>query len=425
MITALLLLFSLVSLSYAEEQQLVGAVAAVADNKEIRILAVQSDPASNSLSAAGVKFSVDHTTGETVASAKLDAGAFKFQAKTGVSSPVVGFAGLSATLSVDWTPTPDGTGKLSYSVAGSWAEIIFGVTHVFLYQERKAPEGFQYSLGDNVWDCNVQNGLDCLIGGSIINLQNDLNWIALDAQSYACPTASGYNGTDCRVHQITAEGRWPLTTNAVVTVRITFASQKVLLNYAAKGHEIGPDYAKADLIITYPYVQKFQTGNKAIANIGVSGYAAGKAGSAAEVGTFKDNQAFIFKAVDTDRAAVWAWDGSAALTKGGVDSDSDVFVVGISGTSIKDYDCSGCDVVSLLIIGNWKFSVNWVEPWGWRTQIVILSFPGVNTDTVTYDPEYGMATTAEYSTGSSGIVVPALFLSSLWVLVQFFFNRFY
>jgi len=425
----ILLFLSLLTFCLGNELATVTYAAVTTGNNEIRALAATYDSTENALSVGGFKADLQINNGS--ATAHVDAGGFKFVGGVqGLKELIVGFSALSATASVNWS---EQAGKVIFSIDAAWAEIVFGLSWIFLYKERNSQKGFQYSLGDNVWNCLDNGGSDCIIQGSIIDIQKDLTFSLTNVVTQNClaviPNSASVYNPNCTIWTISSTGSYLGT--PVITFSLMIASQKVLLNPTVNGHEIGPDYGKVDITINYPYFLKYGilSGEiRKIGNVGLSGYAAGKAGSAVKQGTFDGKSAYVWAAANTDKAAVLAWDGDAVLsTTGAADKKSDVYVAGLSGSSISSYTCdnsTNCDLISQIVINlMWKPAVAWVTAFGWTPEIFVLSWDGLGPDSVYYDPVTGMTSTANIQYSSSGILAPPVLLCFLWILVHFFYHK--
>jgi len=409
----LLLLACLISIAFG---QYVSISSTDTAKWEYRELVVAKDTYLNSLTAAGLKVQVDKTSNLYQGGASLDLGGFRMRAggpALNKQEPVVGFSLLSATVSYNWNPT---TGVLSTVGAAAWAEVVFGASHICLYKDRNGVNGFQYSVGDPVWNCNDMNGYDCVVFLSCIDLKTDLDWSTLSIGEQSCP--AGYS-ENCTIYTITTTGYSGGVTSGtpVMTITQKLANQKVLIS--SNNHYFGPDYAKVDFSITYPYSIKGMTTQKANAGIVLAVYAAGKAAVAAREAYFQDHKALVFEAgASSGRSAVLSWDDTATVNN----VDTDVVVVHISGSSIKAYNCplGICD----LVITWWKLLVLAVEDiGGWNCELIFISTPDVSVDTWVYDPTYGVAASSDITSPGS-FLAPPMYVTFLCFFVLYFFRSF-
>jgi len=384
---------------------------------------VQNNLVENSLTVGGLKVSLDNpSSDDTSASIKLNAGGFKFLGgKHLVQDPVLGFSALSATANVDWTN--DGSGKIIFDIQGAWAEIIFGLSSILLYQERNSIPGLQYSLGDPVWDCSVPSTMyDCIITTSFIDLKKNLTYTPLSVTSFPCTdVVQGYS-PNCTIFQITSVGNLESDGSKVIEITLTLASQKVIVGPTINNNQIGPDFGKVDFTISYPWVGANQVGIKDNASVAIVLWAAGKSGVSKVVGgSHNDKSAYLWY-TDNTRAAVWSWDGSATITTSNGQSTANAYVVGLSDTSIQAW--GGCTEISVnciwnsVVIGIWKAVLTYVQTLGWTTEVIILSWNGAGANTVFYDPGLGMTD----SSTSSGMFLAPTFLYLAWVLVHYFYQ---
>jgi len=412
----MLSLLFILSLAYSYAQD---PATAAPENAEYRTFATFLNSADNSISVAGAKLSLT-SDGKFQGSAALDAAGFKLVAGGTVANPQLAFgaAALSATASVNWTPSPNGDGSLIFSLTGAWAEIIVGLTNCFLYKDRNGQPGLQFDIQKEQFDCNIDNTEDCLIGNSGVDLAKDLKYTPLAVNTYSCalPADAGYN-SNCTIWTLSSTGYIPGITNTdVFELTLKLANQKIFLGE----HAVGPDYSKADFKIWYPWTNKGQTAVKGQASVGMAIYVGGKAGTAGiQGGAFQGKDAIIIAAADSDKAAVLAWDSTAQLD--GVDTT--VFVNGISGQTIANYDCSACNPLGIKywVIAGWKIGVYFASLGGWTSQLVLLSWPGVGPNEVYYDPTFGMAAQGEYTTNSGLFLMP----SFLTLMACFVFYRFF
>jgi len=382
---------------------------------EFRYLAVNQDSSTNSITVSGSKLKVDPNTNKITGTAQLDAAGFKIQALGASQSiisdhePVVGFSLLSANASYSFNPS---NGVLSTAGTVAWAEVVAGFTHIFTFKDRNGVPGFQYTLGDPVFDCSINNGYDCIIAGSPIDLKADLSWSTIVIGQTACPT--GYNA-NCTIYTFTTTGTDSFG-NTVMTLVQTIANQKIIIT--SNGHEVGPDYAKLDFTITYPWAAKNLTGTQSSASIGLALYAGGTAGSTTFVGYFQNRKALVFSG-SNGKSAIFGWDPTADLD--GVSTN--VVMVTISGDEILNYNCP---LLCNPIIVGWKLAAGVVKAIGWSSEIMFLSAPGAGVTTWAYDPTFGATDNSQITnTGNTGsFLAPHMFVSFLCFFVLYAFRRY-
>jgi len=285
---------------------------------------------------------------------------------------------------------------------------------IFLYDDRDGVPGFQYTLGAlNAFTCSsAAANVDCVMDGSNIRLKEDVFWSIWNIATAPCPAGSGYS-SNCSI--------WTFTTTAtllgnvpVATVTLRLSSQPVLVNPTVNGHEIGPDRAKLDISITYPYTAKGIAANSQ-AKVGLSAVAAGKAGTFNAVAASIDgNNALVWNG-NNDKASFWSYDGTAVV--GSVSST--VYVTAISGDSIEKYNCTlgvDCDLISVAII----ISLKWVNgiwrAFGWTTELYFFSWNEVRPTQIDYDPSFGMID----STNSALSGVPPIWSLFLFLFIYLF-----
>jgi len=405
----MLSLLFILSLAYTYAQ------VAESDCAEYRSFACLRNDAENSVAVAGAKVTVT-STGDFSGGAALNAAGFKFVC--GPSQVAFGAACLDATATVDWKPTANGQGSLIYSINAAFAEIVIGASNLILYKDRNGVAGLQYTLGEAQFDCNVDNGKDCFILSSGIDLSKDLTYTPLGISSQSCnlPADQGYN-SNCTIWTITSTGYIPgLTNTNVFMITLRLANQK--LNFG--GHSIGPDFGKVDFEIWYPWTDKGQTTVKTEAYVAMSLYAGGKAGTAGvQGGVWQDKDALIFAVSKDQQAAVIAWDSKAQSD--GVDGT--IYVDGISGATITAYDCSSCDILSKWIVGTWQVGMTIASWGGWTSHLVLLSWSTAGADHIIYDPVVGMAPSSDvvYNDSAAGLLMPSfLTMMACFILYRFF-----
>jgi hypothetical protein len=423
-----LLLISLLTFTLGSElsSQQTTYSAVTVGNNEIRALQIVDNRATdNSVAVGGLKVEISSQSSNS-ATAELNAGGFKFAGGQSLTKePQLGFAALSATATASWSAT--GSGNLYVNVQGAWAEVVFGFSSIFLYQERNNNPGFQYNLGDPVFDCtDSSTQFDCIYPLSDVKLDKDLTYATLTTSQTTCAAANlqGYS-PNCTIWQITSVGS--LGGAKVLEVTLTLASQKVIMGptvIGGKSHQLGPDYGKVDFTITYPWTAKGKDTIKLNATVAIAVYAAGKAGTSTVTAGTLDGKSALLWVTENNKAAVWSWDGEAYVTSSnGVDQSSTAYIVGLSGDAIGawkapaiciDVNC----IANKIIIGIWQIVVAVVKGLGWTPQILIISWNVPGADKVYYDPGIGMTDTA-----SSGMFLAPTLIYFVWVLVHYFFRN--
>jgi len=384
----------------------------VDDHYSYRQLAATYD-GSGSLFIGGLSWNVDINGDKDGGSAAADINGFVF--KWDRPNVAMGIVGFEASANFDYTPAANGNnGSIIYSFSAAFAEFIIAYDSIFLWQNKNGQSGFQYSLGDNVWDC-VADNLDCIQPWSGISPKKDLIWTFITVTKQSCPLGSGYS-SNCTIYHLESTGF--LGIDRTMKLTLVCANQKVIVKSTAAdaGHEIGPDYCKVTVEIWYPYVAKQMLGFKDTTNIGLSTVFGGKVGSAGITGgTFQGRSAVVFAAAGTDTSAVWAWDGAATIDS----VECPITLTGISGDSIINYDCSQCDPFSKIVIGLWQFYLNIASAGGWTTELYIVSWDKTGANYVYYDPTAGMASNSDIQSNAAGFMAPTAILSIFWVVMSF------
>jgi len=299
--------------------------------------------------------------------------------------------------------------------------MVFGVSTIFLYENRNSVDGFQYALGDPVFNCaEPSTAYDCVIKDSAIDIKDNITFtnLAWTASSCASKGLTGYSD-NCTIYEINSVGSY--LGNVVLELTLTLASQKVLVGPEINNNEIGPDFGKVDIRIKYPWVDKMQAGNKDKGHVALALYAAGRAGGGSvKAASYRDKSALVWSA-DTYRSAVFTWSGNADIKSTIGDTTSESYAVFISDQAVLDFQLCynildiNC-VISYFIISAWKWHMNAMKILGWSTQVVILSWKGVGADDVFYDPGLGMETAA-------GMFLTPTFICFAMLLVHYFFRK--
>lgn len=217
----------------------------------------------------------------------------------------------------------------------------------------------------------------------------------------------------------------------MITIKLTLASQKVNFQQTAtvggSTIEIGPDVAKFDIEITYPWAGRPLI-DRSTSNVALLAGAAGKAGSAVVAGgVWRGKSASVWYG-DGGKAAVLSWDGTATVKtqSNPTGSDEPVYVQGISGESLLAYNCTqtpaGCVLEDYTVVLGWQILAGTLKLLGWTPELAILSWDVPGPTQVVHDPVYGTAASTDIK-GSGMLIAPSMFLYFFWVLVQYFYRR--
>jgi hypothetical protein len=383
---------------------------AVTANNEFRAFVIDQDTNRNYYAVGGLKYEVT-ATGNHTGTAQLDAGGFKIEAGPSaayLNNPSFYFGGLSITGQASWSQN-----KSVVSVSAAWAEVAVGITGIFLYDNRDGQPGFQYKIGNMyAFSCLLAPAdVDCIFDTSNIRLKEDVYWSAWARSTSPCPAGSGYS-TDCLIYTFATTGTLIADGAQVAVLTLRLSNQPVLANQDGNTHEIGPDRAKLDVQITYPYTSRPLIVNPN-AKVGLSAAAAGKAGSFSAVAASIDGKNALVWNGDNDRASYFSYDGTATIGSGA----STVYVSAISGAEIENTDCSGCDFITKALVDGLKWVVGVWKSFGWTTELYFFSWDVSRPTTILYDPSFGMTGAV---TSSAFYAVPPIWSLFLCLFVYLF-----
>jgi len=334
----------------------------------IRKYTVVGDPtlaSPNGIAAWGVNYAWSKQ-GNQSAQAALDAAKFAFATPALSAGQDLSFyfGFLDVNAKVNFTAS-------TASISGALGEVAASIYSIFVWYEGNGQPGFQYSLGENVWDC-TPGPLDCVDTSLVISLQS-LTWSPIQYNNYSCPDPTIY-APDCQVYVFSTTGS--SGANQVIQFALKLASQPVFIDAV----EVTPDYGKIDITISYPWST---TNAKANANVGLIGAAAGKAVSgSAQIAQIDNRNAIVF--AGTGAHAYFSWDGTAQVDT----SSGTVYVQTISGQDIINYNCS---LLCGPVITSLKLEAAVLKALGWQTELVIFTWAQNQPGSVVWDPVMGKA----------------------------------
>lgn len=299
------------------------------------------------------------------------------------------------------------------TVKAAVLELCFAFTDIKVYKENNGQAGFQWNLKDPVWDCSTPN-IDCFPSGSQYSISlNSLTW-TITYYKLPCPSGAGYNA-NCSVWVFNTTGTTVINGQSyqVLTITWKIPSQTVVID----GVEVAGSSSKADIYIRYPWDALSVSDSDA--RIVLVGVGAGKAGSAWGVGSVSTNNG-VKKALyfsDDSNALYLSWDSTA---NGGAVG---VHIWNITGDDIDNTDC-GSNVLCNLYIPFLKTLKNFYAAFGWKTELLYISWDVVKPDLISYDPGVGQASADSIdpstSPSAAGILnVPVLAIAS--IVFSFFY----
>eukprot|EP01130_Rhizamoeba_saxonica_P001672 TRINITY_DN11543_c0_g1_i1.p1 TRINITY_DN11543_c0_g1~~TRINITY_DN11543_c0_g1_i1.p1 ORF type:complete len:413 (+),score=80.13 TRINITY_DN11543_c0_g1_i1:50-1288(+) len=249
-------------------------------------------------------------------------------------------------------------------------EILAGLQDVFIYYDKNDQNGFQFELGDDVWDCSVE-GIDCIDSGGSIGV-SEMSWLPMTVSEVDCPFAgSGKYSADCKVYVIEARDTQDI-------LRVTFKLANQHLKY--DDIDLGHDSAKIDIEIRYPWNSQTLL-DPENAKVGISFFTAGKSETK---GTSVSNEKVSFRSEKGTTAFSWV---NHAL----VDNvETKVYSNTISGQEILDFECRlNCGLVEAIYIGVFQLVVGLYKGFKWDTQLLHFSWSETHPSVIVWDPEIG------------------------------------
>lgn len=355
----------------------------------------------------------------TLVAAKLDVGGFRFKTPNDVSDNnnrgltfYFGYLGVTGA----W----DSTTKTG-AMAGALAEVVSSFSSVNVYYNNDGKDGFHWDLAARQDILNCTNGeakmYDTLDVKGTIDLK-DLDWTPIEHTKLQCNTLPGLSTAPpaCEIHSLTTSGsNSTLSSSPIVTFTIRIASMPLLINRVMHG----PDYAKFDVGINYPWAAK-NLYNNATARLTLIALHAGK--TAAFVGAAKvdaDGTHSLVFAAPGGQVSKYSYTGNATVD-GQV---SPVFTQIVTGQEIIDFNCAGAPCLltatQLVVTAVLQPAVNWLQAFGWRSSITFHSLGAARPANVFWDPAVGAGPSAPSGTtpSSASIMGPSLFLGAIAALL--------
>jgi hypothetical protein len=330
-------------------------------------------------------------------SVQVDAAALSFSnPNNNPASPSLGFYFGYFEAGATWAKS---FGIAHGAAEAALAEVAAVFDSIFVYFNYDGQSGFQYTLGNNFWDCTAAQaaGYDCINTSLSLSL-NSLSWNNLAYTNYSCPNAAGY-ASNCEVHTFTTTGS--LNGFQVVTFVYKLANQPVFID----GVKVTGDYGKIDITINYPWAAQGVT--QGSAKVGLFAYGAGKTAAAAAVAaTVNGNSGFLFAASSTTKPAFFSWAGTATINNNG----NNVYFEGLTGAQVSAY-CTQvsttCGLIEYAIFAAYRLAITIYTDLGWNVEFLWFSWDVNQPASIAWDPEMGVndPTTAS----SAGVIYPTYF----------------
>lgn len=389
-----------------------------------RAFGVQTSPANSSflpvsdvtgISVAAIGAQVA-TNGSMIA-AKLDVGGFRFKTPADVSggnndkglSFYFGYLGVTGV----WDNSV-ATG----AVAGAMAEVVSNMDSIFVYYNNDNQVGFNWNLNakENIFNvaAGVSKGYDTLDVAGKISLK-ELDWTPISHTKVQCNSIAALADAPagCEIHSLTTSGSnttWQADPIFTLTIRI--ASQPLMIN----GVRHGPDYAKFDVTVKYPW-NAFALANNDTAHLTLLAFSAGKAG--AFLGAARRNadgsDSVLFTA--NGQTSHYSYTNTATIDA----SQRPVTTQIITGAQIKAFSCVAPDPCALTLTAAAgaiiSAGVTWLEAFGWKSTLTFHSLGSAPRPmNVFWDPTVG-AGPSDTTNASTGALVGPSFLVALVALL--------
>jgi hypothetical protein len=304
------------------------------------------------------------------------------------------------------------------------AEVVASLSSVNVYYDHDGVPGFQWNIDEadptkrwDIYDCSkaAANNYDCVDTNAALNVATDLQWTYIDHTKISCSAAPGLTtgnyAAGCEIHSLTTVGSLATApTQPVLTFTIRIASQPVMIN----GVKHGPDFAKWELQVNFPYSNYPNILDQANARLAIVTVAAGKAG------------AFVGAASKSNGVEAVSWSAGAGIrayydynTTATANGGTTVYTQIVTGQQILNFLCtsaSPCNGIlgvsgTNILVAYLKLAVNGGLVFGWRASIAIHAFGDlVAPATIDWDPSVGAgdATNSALLAAPSAVVLAAI-----------------
>jgi len=360
------------------------------------------------------------TTTGTGAAIQVDAAGIRFKtpADTSDATPSMsfyfGYLGLGGT----WN-----AGTSTTAVVGAAAEVLASISDLFVYYDNDGVSGFQWDITqtDVTKRYDIFNvatgktsGYDAVDPKGIIALPN-LTWTNIVHSVVNCSVVlpAGNYHPHCEIHSLFTNGSLTGVAVPVIQFTIRIASQPVLIN----GVRHGPDLAKFDVVVNYPY-SSFSLSSPSTAKLAFVNYAAGK--SANFVATAVSNagqDSFTFASTDGKAHASYQYQANVDVDGASQPVTTQV----ITGAEVLAFSCaltSPCFLTTTQAYHiNLFATATWLQGLGWKPSLAVHSLgTGAMPTKVMWDPQVGAGPSGTAS--SAMVAVPSVLFLLAIMLVQ-------
>jgi len=417
---AVLLFASLLFVVSRASQAGQGVIAADANNGEFRALAAYASPSfanANAIALMGVKadLSVQSSTTGGQVNAQLDAAKFVFTTPALTGGSLAFYLGvLDVSAQANFQA---GAGVIA-SVSGALCEVIASVSKIVVWQENNNNPGLQFDLAnvDVMYSttCTSQTTTtktDCIDDSVSIDLTT-LTWGAISWSTQNCPT--GNYQTNCTVYTLGTNGYQTGVSAPVITFTFVTANQNIMYN----GIEVGPDRAKIDVDIAYSWTG--YTGRLTSPSIALYAGAAGRLQTGAAVGIATQSGvagAITFSGTGS-HVTHFDWVPTATVDN---QSGQTVYVTTQTISSILGFNCTGCSLVTDVVVVALQLYARAWKNQGWDGALVMFSWTAVKPGQINWDPSVMQQTGSQSTTSRAASVVPSVLLAIL--LLALFVKR--
>lgn len=288
------------------------------------------------------------------------------------------------------------------SADGSLLQIVASFFTIFGYLDKDGSPGFQYSLGDDFFDCSVA-GQDCTPPSLSYDLKAQ-SWTAITKQEIDCSgEADADPDVPCKVIIFSTS-----TTDGVATFNFKTATQAVLVDNV----ELTPDYTKFDIEIMFPWDTLDAANQYPDAKVGLYAASAGMtATGSVDITTDENGGTATASYTANGLEGFFNWDGSATVDNAG----STTYFFGLSGSTITAFDCTNCSFVLQAVVAVWKTAIAVWNAFSWNVELIFFSWNDTRPTRVFWDPKMGMKAEDSGATSSATALaaVPTLALAAV------------
>jgi len=297
------------------------------------------------------------------------------------------------------------------SISGALAEVVSTISTLVVWYNRDGAPGFQWDMdsGVDIFDCTAGT-YDCVDPAGTIEV-NALSWAPISRVEADCNAATGATTYDANCKIVTFQVVGSRNSVPVLTLTSRTVSQPMNVD----GVLNGPDRAKIDVTIEYPWAQITGLRDAPNALVALIGVQAGKAVGAVQTQTLGNEKQVSFAAAGGKRA-FFSYSDTATINT--AITSSPIITKTITAKDVEDFSCvlgdpcAGLLNPTNLIMVKLKIGVAWLKAFLWTPQVTIHSFTVKSAVKIYWDPAVG-ADNMEARTSSSAILVPSAILSAV------------